>query len=59
MLVLHPLHIEIPEWLSLIVIVFFLGGGVLFSIYSDKKKARGTTQNDPKKHSNPLVRSED
>jgi tellurite resistance protein TerC len=37
MLVLHPLHIKLPEWISLAFIVLVLGGGILFSMWKDKK----------------------
>ncbi len=38
MLLLH--HIEMPEWVSLTVIVVFLSGGILYSMFSDKRKAK-------------------
>lgn len=38
MLLLH--HVEMPEWISLTVIVVFLSAGVLYSIFSDKRKER-------------------
>ncbi len=43
MLVLHPLHIDLPDWVSLLFIVLCLGGGVLFSIFA------GTDKSNPKK----------
>lgn len=33
-------HLEIPEWLSLAVIVVSLGGGVIYSLYRNKKFAK-------------------
>lgn len=38
MLLLH--HVEMPEWISLTVIVVFLSAGVLYSIFSDKRRER-------------------
>ncbi|MBI5913743.1 MAG: TerC family protein [Bacteroidetes bacterium] len=38
MLVFTPLHIELPEWFSLAVIVLLLAGGILLSIWKEKKK---------------------
>lgn len=40
MLVLHPLHIELPEWVSLAFILLVLGGGILFSFLKDRKDAK-------------------
>ena len=37
MLVLHPLHIELPEWTSLAVIVMFLGIGTTVSVLKNRK----------------------
>ena len=37
MLVLHPLHIDLPVWVSLVVIVLLLGGGILYSWFHQKK----------------------
>jgi tellurite resistance protein TerC len=39
MLLVH--HVHIPEWLSLSVIIFALTGGVLVSIYKDRKANSG------------------
>lgn len=39
MLVLHPLHLQLPEWASLGFIVVVLGSGILYSMYRDKKKS--------------------
>ncbi|MCU0345815.1 MAG: TerC family protein [Saprospiraceae bacterium] len=38
MLVLHPLHIVLPEWVSLGFIVLVLGGGILYSMWRDSKE---------------------
>jgi len=40
MLVLHPLHIKLPEWASLAFIVVVLGGGIFYSMWRDKKGMR-------------------
>lgn len=37
MLVFHPLHIEIPEWVSLAVIVVLLAGGVIYSVFKNRQ----------------------
>lgn len=37
MLVLHPLHLDLPEWVSLVFIMVVLIGGVLYSMYRDKR----------------------
>ncbi|TAK40564.1 MAG: TerC family protein [Saprospiraceae bacterium] len=42
MLVFHPLHIEVPEWLSLAVIVVFMASGILFSFLKDRKTQKGS-----------------
>ncbi len=38
MLVLHPLHIEMQEWTSLVVIVVLLAGGILYSVQASKER---------------------
>ncbi len=38
MLVFHPLHIVLPEWVSLAFIVLVLGGGILFSMWKEREK---------------------
>jgi tellurite resistance protein TerC len=38
MILLH--HVELPEWLSLVVIVGLLGGGVLLSIIQDRRNRK-------------------
>lgn len=40
MLVLHPLHIELQEWVSLAFIVVVLGAGILYSIWKDRTGMR-------------------
>lgn len=37
MLVLHPLHVNLPAWLSLVVIITVLAAGILYSMFSDRK----------------------
>ncbi len=36
MLILHPLHIVLPEWVSLGFIVVVLGSGILYSMWKDR-----------------------
>ncbi|MEK7254323.1 MAG: TerC family protein [Bacteroidota bacterium] len=38
MVLLHPLHIEVPEWVSLSVIVVLLAGGVIWSMIEKGKE---------------------
>ncbi|MCF8245782.1 MAG: TerC family protein [Saprospiraceae bacterium] len=38
MLVFHPLHIVLPEWVSLAFIVLVLGSGIFFSMWKDKQE---------------------
>lgn len=40
MLVLHPLHLEPPVWVSLVVILVLLGGGILYSWFHKKKEEK-------------------
>ncbi|MEY3051952.1 MAG: hypothetical protein RLY31_1737 [Bacteroidota bacterium] len=40
MLVLHPLEIQLPAWLSLLVIVVVLGAGILLSLLRDRQVGR-------------------
>ena len=42
MLFLH--HVELPEWISLAVIVVFLCGGIFYSIFKEKKE-NGVSEN--------------
>jgi tellurite resistance protein TerC len=37
MLVFHPLHIEVPEWVSLTLILVLLTGGILYSLFKERK----------------------
>lgn len=37
MLILHPLHVEMPVWTSLVVIVVLLSAGILYSLRTEKK----------------------
>ncbi len=56
MLVLHPLHLDPPVWVSLVVIVVLLGGGVLYSWFHKRKeeKKRGASTNDETKLPEPV-----
>lgn len=40
MLVLHPMHVEVPEWVSLTTIVVLLASGVLYSLFREKKAGK-------------------
>ncbi len=41
MLVFHPLQVVVPEWVSLTLIVVLLAGGILFSLYRERKIEKG------------------
>jgi TerC family integral membrane protein len=43
MLAFHPLHIELPEWVSLTIIVVLLAGGVIFSLLKDRKTDKSSS----------------